>query len=71
MASGSFHWTKTRRFLNSPACSYLPLLTFHQVRFHGNASGLPLLGRNDRTDDRNEGGIWYAMQYILGSFVHS
>ncbi|KAF8808141.1 hypothetical protein BYT27DRAFT_7190259 [Phlegmacium glaucopus] len=29
-----------------------------EVRFHGDASGLHLLGRNQRTDDRNEGGVW-------------
>ncbi|KAF8167342.1 fungal-specific transcription factor domain-containing protein [Crassisporium funariophilum] len=29
-----------------------------EVRFHGQASGLHLLGRNERTDDRMEGGIW-------------
>ncbi|KAJ8523288.1 hypothetical protein ONZ45_g253 [Pleurotus djamor] len=29
-----------------------------ELRFHGKASGLHLLSRTDRTDDRNEGGIW-------------
>ncbi|GLB35813.1 putative fungal specific transcription factor [Lyophyllum shimeji] len=29
-----------------------------EVRFHGKASGLHLLSRNIRTDDRMEGGIW-------------
>ncbi|KAF8078976.1 fungal-specific transcription factor domain-containing protein [Lyophyllum atratum] len=29
-----------------------------EVRFHGKASGLHLLGRNIRTDDRIDGGIW-------------
>ncbi|KIY50437.1 hypothetical protein FISHEDRAFT_64668 [Fistulina hepatica ATCC 64428] len=29
-----------------------------EVRYHGKASGLHLLSRNDRTDDRIEGGIW-------------
>lgn len=29
-----------------------------EVRFHGRASGLHLLGRSERNDDRNEGGIW-------------
>ncbi|KAF5385325.1 hypothetical protein D9615_001196 [Tricholomella constricta] len=33
-------------------------LTGSQVRYHGKASGLHLLGRNVRTDDRIEGGIW-------------
>lgn len=31
-----------------------------QVRFHGRTSGLHLIGKNNRTDDRVEGGIWYA-----------
>ncbi|KDR85752.1 hypothetical protein GALMADRAFT_384548 [Galerina marginata CBS 339.88] len=29
-----------------------------EVRFHGQTSGLHLLGRSERTDDRIEGGIW-------------
>jgi len=29
-----------------------------EVRFHGRVSGLDLLGRNERTDDRIDGGIW-------------
>jgi hypothetical protein len=29
-----------------------------QVRYHGKASGLHLLGNTDRVDGRNEGGIW-------------
>jgi hypothetical protein len=29
-----------------------------EVRFHGNASGLHLLGQTQRTDHRNEGGVW-------------
>jgi hypothetical protein len=29
-----------------------------EVRFHGKTSGLHLLGRSDRTDHRNEGGVW-------------
>ena len=31
-----------------------------QVRYHGKASGLHLLGIRERVDGRNEGGIWYA-----------
>ena len=31
-----------------------------QVRYHGKASGLHLLGIKDRVDARNEGGIWYV-----------
>lgn len=30
-----------------------------EVRFHGKTSGLHLLGRSDRTDHRNEGGVWH------------
>ena len=29
-----------------------------QVRFHGKASGLHLLGQKQRVDGRNKGGIW-------------
>ena len=29
-----------------------------QVRYHGKASGLHLLGASEREDDRAEGGIW-------------
>ena len=31
-----------------------------QVRYHGKASGLHLLGIKERVDGRNEGGIWYV-----------
>lgn len=36
----------------------LSLDEHQEVRFHGQSSGLHLLSRNFRTDDRNEGGIW-------------
>ncbi|KAL4070710.1 fungal-specific transcription factor domain-containing protein [Scleroderma citrinum] len=29
-----------------------------EVRYHGKASGLHLLSRSDRLDERNEGGVW-------------
>lgn len=29
-----------------------------QIRYHGKQSGLHLLNRSSRKDDRNEGGIW-------------
>lgn len=32
-----------------------------QVRYHGKASGLHLLGGGERQDGRNEGGIWYVI----------
>lgn len=31
-----------------------------QVRYHGKASGLHLLGATERDDGRSEGGIWYV-----------
>jgi hypothetical protein len=34
------------------------VLIHQQIRFHGKVSGLHLLGRSVRTDDRHEGGIW-------------
>ena len=34
------------------------VLIQQQIRFHGKVSGLHLLGRSVRTDDRHEGGIW-------------
>jgi len=36
--------------------------TFHQVRYHGHASGLHLLYQSDRADNRTAGGIWYVDQ---------
>jgi len=35
-----------------------------EIRYHGQSSGLHLLGRSDRKDDRNEGGIWYALGFL-------
>jgi hypothetical protein len=40
------------------ATGQLSLNEEEQVRFHGKASGLHLLGVKDRIDSRNEGGIW-------------
>jgi hypothetical protein len=40
-------------------------LTSGQIRYHGKSSGLHLLGRSDRKDDRNEGGIWYALGFLF------
>ncbi|KAL1740837.1 fungal-specific transcription factor domain-containing protein [Schizophyllum fasciatum] len=42
----------------SAAMGELSLDEHQEVRFHGKTSGLHLLRRNDRTDDRIEGGIW-------------
>ena len=40
------------------AAGQLSLNEEEQVRYHGKASGLHLLGDKDRIDSRNEGGIW-------------
>jgi hypothetical protein len=40
------------------AVGQLSLNEDEQVRFHGKASGLHLLGVQERVDGRNEGGIW-------------
>jgi len=43
------------------AVGQLSLNEDEQVRYHGKASGLYLLGIKDRVDGRNEGGIWWVM----------
>ncbi|KAH9474654.1 Nitrogen assimilation transcription factor nit-4 [Psilocybe cubensis] len=40
------------------AVGQLSLNEDEQVRYHGKASGLYLLGNKERVDQRNEGGIW-------------
>jgi hypothetical protein len=40
------------------AVGQLSLNEDEQVRYHGKASGLHLLGVEERVDGRNEGGIW-------------
>ena len=40
------------------AMGQLSLNEDEQVRYHGKASGLYLLGYNAREEARNEGGIW-------------
>ncbi|KZT29821.1 hypothetical protein NEOLEDRAFT_1160329 [Neolentinus lepideus HHB14362 ss-1] len=40
------------------AIGQLSLDENQEVRYHGEASGLHLLGQQDRTDDRTEDGIW-------------
>ncbi|KAH7923243.1 hypothetical protein BV22DRAFT_1093249 [Leucogyrophana mollusca] len=42
----------------SAAFGQLSLDENQEVRYHGKASGLHLLGRSDRLDSRHEGGIW-------------
>ena len=38
-----------------------------QVRWHGQLSGLHILGRNKRKDNRMEGGVWYENFWRLSS----
>lgn len=40
------------------AVGQLSLNEDEEVRYHGKASGLHLLGGKERVDSRNEGGIW-------------
>jgi hypothetical protein len=40
------------------AVGQLSLNEDEEVRYHGKASGLYLLGGKERDDSRNEGGIW-------------
>jgi hypothetical protein len=40
-----------------------------EVRFHGQASGLHLLDVKDRSDGRNEGGIWLVLDFLLCLFT--
>ena len=57
------------------AVGQLSLNEDEQVRYHGKASGLYLLGNKERVDRRNEGGIWlvfssfYACFHIISDFV--
>lgn len=37
-----------------------------EVRYHGKASGLHLLGPALRNDSRQEGGVWYVAQWVGG-----
>jgi hypothetical protein len=43
------------------AVGQLSLNEDEQVRYHGKASGLYLLGNKERVDRRNEGGIWLVL----------
>ncbi|KAF5368636.1 hypothetical protein D9758_002174 [Tetrapyrgos nigripes] len=40
------------------AMGELSLTENQEIRYHGKTSGLHLLSKNNRTDDRKEGGIW-------------
>ena len=46
------------------AVGQLSLNEDDQVRYHGKASGLYLLGFNAKAEARNEGGIWYVMPNV-------
>lgn len=46
------------------AVGQLSLNEDEQVRYHGKASGLHLLGVKERVDGRNEGGIWFVFTLI-------
>ena len=50
------------------AVGQLSLNEDEQVRYHGKASGLYLLGNKERVDRRNEGGIWLV--FLLRMFPH-
>lgn len=51
------------------AVGQLSLNEDEQVRYHGKASGLHLLGDKERLDARNEGGIW-SVFFPLPSASH-
>lgn len=50
------------------AVGQLSLNEDDQVRYHGKASGLHLLGVKDRLDRRNEGGIWLVSPSLTVKF---
>ena len=47
------------------AVGQLSLNEEEQVRYHGKASGLYLLGNKERIDRRNEGGIWLVFLLLV------
>ena len=54
------------------AVGQLSLNEDEQVRYHGKASGLYLLGNKERVDRRNEGGIWLVfLPHIFYTFLTS
>jgi hypothetical protein len=61
-SSTSFSGRETPEFSDSEdindALGQLSLDDASQIRYHGKASGLHLLGETERADDRAEGGIW-------------
>ena len=51
------------------AVGQLSLNEDEQVRYHGKASGLYLLGNKERVDRRNEGGIWLVFLPLLFTYL--
>ena len=49
------------------AVGQLSLNEDEQVRYHGKASGLYLLGNKERVDRRNEGGIWLVFLSLVST----
>lgn len=47
------------------AVGQLSLNEDEQVRYHGKASGLYLLGINTKEEARNEGGIWQVLAHLF------
>ncbi len=47
------------------AVGELSLNEDEEVRYHGKASGLYLLGEQERIDKRNEGGIWFVVFSLI------
>ena len=50
------------------AVGQLSLNEDEQVRYHGKASGLYLLGNKERNDRRNEGGIWLVFLPFVSTY---
>jgi len=50
------------------AVGQLSLNEDEQVRYHGKASGLYLLGNKERVDRRNEGGIWLVFHPHVSTY---
>jgi hypothetical protein len=51
------------------AVGQLSLNEDEEVRYHGKASGLHLLGGKERVDLRNEGGIWSVFQFSFALYT--
>lgn len=53
------------------AVGQLSLNEDEEIRYHGKASGLHLLGGKERIDSRNEGGIWSAFSLLSSTLYIS